>query len=118
MAGRRPRSGRRRAGESMPFTLSGCRRKQTFLCRGMRQHPVRADRHERIPRSDLQAELAESEDRLRAVAYVERLEDGGDVDLHRAFGDVELARDDLVRLALDHELEHLQLALGQVERRK
>src|SRR5438067_3071261 len=52
-------------------------------------------------------------DRLGAAVDLQLLEDDVGVELHRALGDVELARDLLVAVALGDQFEDLQLPLGQ-----
>src|SRR5690349_24354523 len=63
----------------------------------------------------LQAQLAHRDDGLGAVGNAERLQYGGDVNLDGSFGEIELAADDLVRLALNYEREDLRLPLCEPE---
>src|SRR5690606_27873904 len=63
-----------------------------------------------------QAHIGGRDSRLGAVARLERLEDGGDVDLHRAFGEAEGIGDLLVRLAVADERQDVTLAARQARR--
>ena len=53
---------------------------------------------------------------LRAVLHLDLAQDRLDVDLHRRFGDVELPRDELVRLAPRQTLQDLGLAVRELSR--
>src|SRR6185312_6779253 len=61
------------------------------------------------------AEGGGGNDRFRSVSHLQRLEDGGDVNFHRRFGQVEHAGDGLVALTLHHQGEHLHLPFCQTE---
>src|SRR5690242_18190819 len=67
---------------------------------------------------EVPAKLAHRDNRLGAVRYFQRLQDGGDVILHCGLRQVEDAADRLVALALHHEREHVDLTLGQAEVRR
>ena len=58
---------------------------------------------------DAQAELRRRVHRLGAVARAERAQHRRQVRLDRALGQRERARDQLVRLAADHAMQHLDL---------
>ena len=45
----------------------------------------------------------------------QRLQDGGDVVLHRRFREIEQAADRLVALALHHQRQHIDLPFSQAE---
>ena len=62
---------------------------------------------------ELPAPRRRGEHRLGAVRHPQRLQDGGDVVLHRRFGEVEPAADRLVALALHHQRQHVDLPFGQ-----
>ena len=66
-------------------------------------------------RSSVTPEPARLDYRLRAVVDVQRPQDSSDVDLHRAFGELEPAADQLVRQALEDAGEDLGLAVGQAQ---
>ena len=53
------------------------------------------------------AATRELDDRLRARVHVQRLEDRAHVHLHRSFRQPQVAADELVRLALHEELQHV-----------
>ena len=65
---------------------------------------------------DGHAATRELDDRLRARVDVERAQDRRDVHLDRALGEAEVAADQLVRLALREQTQHLRLARGEAER--
>jgi hypothetical protein len=52
---------------------------------------------------------------LGAILHPDPLEEVGQVTLHRLLADAELAGDLLVRVARDHQLEHVALARGQLD---
>ena len=56
--------------------------------------------------------LGDGDQRLRAAGNAERLEDCGDVDLDRTFGQTE-ARRSRGWSALDHQAQHIGLTLGE-----
>ena len=58
-------------------------------------------------------QFARGDHRLDPVAHVQCAEDRRQVDLDRAFADAEVARDQLVRLALREQAHHVDLAFGQ-----
>ena len=74
--------------------------------------PVRPSRRQRV---DADAAAGEHRDRLRARMHAQRLEDRADVDLDRSLREREVAADELVRLALDHELQHIRLTRREPE---
>ena len=67
-------------------------------------------------RPPLLRHLAHRQHRLRARADVERAQHRGDVVLHRLDREVEVARDQLVGLALQQQRQHVGLARREAER--
>src|SRR3954454_17885852 len=80
---------------------------------GLLRSPLAADRL-----LEVEQLLADGvDDGLHAGVEVQLLEDVAHVVLDRVLRDVELVGDLTVREALSHELEHLELAVGQLRRR-
>src|SRR5690606_12810861 len=61
----------------------------------------------------LEAETAGSDDGLGAVANTERAQHRAHMDLDRAFGQIELPADELVRKTPQDQAEHIALPVGQ-----
>src|SRR4051794_18093706 len=91
----------------------GGRRKQPILVAATAR--ARRSTRARAGRGSADEAAAEAEgDRLRAVVDAELAEQPPRVRLHGVLGQVQLAADGAVALALRHAGEHLQLALGQL----
>ena len=66
-------------------------------------------------RIEAHATARELDDDLRAIAHVERAQDRADVHFHGSFGEPQIATDQLVRLALNEELQHIGLPQRESE---